>query len=116
MSGTAPVRTSRYGAWIPAVVLILVGLIFLAQNYFGRDIKNWWALFIFIPVVLTLTRAYVSLQAGKTAEAFGQIIGGLVLVVVIVFFLFGLSFGQLWPIFLVIGGFLLLISRRSWRS
>jgi len=32
-----------------------------------------------------------------------------------VIFLFDLEFGQLWPIFLIIGGITLLISR-SWRT
>ena len=42
--------------------------------------------------------------------------GGLVLVALIVIFLFDLPFGQLWPIFLIIGGLSLLFSRRNWSA
>jgi len=37
----------------------------------------------------------------------------LVLVALIVIFLFDLPFGQLWPIFLIIGGLSMLLSRRA---
>jgi cell wall-active antibiotic response 4TMS protein YvqF len=107
--------SSRYGTWIPGLVLIGLGVVFLIQNYLGREIHNWWALFILIPVFFTLERGYASLQAGRSAEAVGQLMGGLVLVALIVIFLFDLPFGQLWPIFLIIGGLSLLVSR-SWRT
>jgi len=110
-----PEPASRYGTWIPGIVLIGSGLIFLAENYLGQEIRNWWALFILIPVFFTLERGYASLRAGRNAEALGQLMGGLVLVALVVIFLFDLEFGQLWPIFLIIGGITLLISR-SWRT
>jgi hypothetical protein len=117
MSDTTPARpSSRYGAWIPGVALIGLGVVFLIQNYLGREIHNWWALFILIPVFFTLERGYASLQAGRSAEAIGQLTGGLVLVALIVIFLFDLPFGQLWPIFLIIGGLSLLFSRRTWTA
>lgn len=109
-------RSNPYGAWIPGLVLIGLGVVFLIQNYLGREIHNWWALFILIPVFFTLERGYASLQAGKSAEAIGQLMGGLVLVALIVIFLFDLPFGQLWPIFLIIGGLSLLFSRRTWTT
>ena len=116
MSDAKPAEpASRYGAWIPGVVLIALGVIFLIQNYAGVQINNWWALFILIPVFFTVERGYASLRAGRNAEALGQLMGGLVLVALIVIFLFDLEFGQLWPIFLIIGGITLLISR-SWRT
>lgn len=115
MSDATPYRaSSRYGAWIPGVALIGLGLVFLIQNYLGREIHNWWALFILLPVFFTLERGYASLQAGRTAEAIGQLTGGLVLVALIVIFLFDLPFGQIWPIFLIIGGLSMLFSRRTW--
>jgi len=42
--------------------------------------------------------------------------GSLVLVALIVIFLFDLPLGQLWPIFLIIGGLSLLFSRRYWTA
>jgi cell wall-active antibiotic response 4TMS protein YvqF len=117
VSDATPSRpSSRYGAWIPGLALIGLGVVFLIQNYLGREIHNWWALFILIPVFFTLERGYASLQAGRSAEAIGQLMGGLVLVALIVIFLFDLPFGQLWPIFLIIGGLSLLFSRRIWTT
>jgi hypothetical protein len=116
VSDATPARpASRYGAWIPGVALIGLGVVFLIQNYLGREIHNWWALFILIPVFFTLERGYASLQAGRSGEAMGQLMGGLVLVALIVIFLFDLPLGQLWPIFLIVGGLSLLVSR-SWRT
>jgi hypothetical protein len=106
---------STYRAWIPAVVLICVGLAFLVRNYFGQEIHNWWALFILIPSFILAQRGYSSLQVGRNAEAFGQLSGALVLAGLIVVFLFEFSFGPLWPIFLIIGGISLLASR-LWRT
>ena len=107
--------SSRYGAWIPGVALIGLGIVFLIQNYLGREIHNWWALFILVPVFFTLERGYASLQAKSPAEALGQVLGALVLVALIVIFIFDLPFGQVWPIFLIIGGLSLLVSR-PWRT
>lgn len=117
MSEATPSESSRrYGSWIPGVALIGIGLVFLAQNYLGQEIHNWWALFILIPVFFTLERGYASLRAGRSAEAIGQLMGGLVLVALIVIFLFDLPLGQLWPIFLIIGGLSLLFSRQRWTA
>ena len=115
MSDASPTQHSgRYRAWIPGVALIGLGIIFLIQNYLGREIHNWWALFILLPVFFTLERGYASLQAGRPGEAIGQLLAALVLIALIVIFLFDLPLGQIWPAFLIIGGFSLLFSRRSW--
>src|SRR5207248_1761845 len=57
-----------------AAVLARIGLgiIFLIQNYLGREIHNWWALFIVLPVFFTLEGSRASLQAGRPGEAIGQ--------------------------------------------
>ena len=115
MSDASPTQHSgRYRAWIPGVALIGLGIIFLIQNYLGQEIHNWWALFILLPVFFTLERGYASLQAGRPGEAIGQLLAALVLIALIVIFLFDLPLDQSWPAFLIIGGFSLLFSRRSW--
>ena len=108
--------STKFGSWIPGIVLIGLGVIFLVQNYLGQEIRNWWALFLLIPVFFTVDRGYASLQAGRTGEAIGQLTGGLVLVALIVIFLLDLPFRQLWPIFLIIGGISLLLSRGKWSA
>ena len=117
MSETTPSQPStRYSAWFPGIALIVLGLIFLVQNYRGQEINNWWAPFLLIPVFFTLERGYANLQAGRTGEAVGQLMGGLVLVALVVIFLLDLPLRQLWPIFLIIGGIALLLSRGRWST
>ena len=115
MSDASPTRHSgRYRGWIPGVALIDLGIIFLIQNYLGREIHNWWALFIVLPVFSTLERGRASLQAGRPGEAIGQLLAALVLNALIVILLFDLPLGQIWPVFLIISGLSLLVSRRGW--
>jgi hypothetical protein len=92
-----------------------LGVIFLIQSYLGTEIRNWWALFILIPAFFTLERGYSSVRAGDTPAATGQIIGGLVLVALVVIFLLDIPFGRIWPVFLIIAGIAMLLSRRGWR-
>ena len=115
MSDTTPAQpSSRYGTWIPGIVLIGLGVIFLVQNYLGQQLHNWWALFLLIPTFFALERAYANFQAGRTGEAIGSLTGGLVLIALIVIFLLDLNIRQLWPVFLIIGGISLLLSRGRW--
>src|SRR5438067_11964635 len=115
VSDASPTRHSgRYGAWIPGLALIGLGIIFLIQNYLGREIHNWWALFIVLPVFSTLERGRASLQAGRPGEAIGQLLAALVLNALIVILLFDLPLGQIWPVLLIISGFSLLVWRRGW--
>lgn len=68
MSDTTPAAPSKYGTWIPGIVLIGLGVIFLVQNYMGQQLRNWWALFILIPAFFTLERGYTSFKAGRTGK------------------------------------------------
>jgi hypothetical protein len=96
------------------VVLIALGVIFLAREYLGYDLRNWWALFILIPAFFSLDRAYAYYRAGDARSATGPAIGGLALATLAAIFLFDLPIGQLWPVFLIIAGIGLLFSRRGW--
>jgi hypothetical protein len=102
---------SIYGAWMPGLILILLGGIFLAQNYYGTELRHWWALFILIPAFTTLTTAYALWQDGKGQWAIGPLLAGLGFVALTAIFLFDLPFGQLWPLFLVAAGVALLFGR-----
>jgi hypothetical protein len=94
-------------AWIGGAVLILIGLYFLMGNLFGFGyVANWWAFFILIPAVYSLSRAWTSYRRhGRlTDRGQGNLIGGLLMLAVALIFLFGLSFGNWWPVFLIIAG------------
>jgi len=109
-------RYRLYGSWLPGLVLIVLGAIFLAENYFGTTLRNWWALFILIPAVGALASGYAMWRDGDRDGAVGPIVGGLAFVGLTAVFLFDLPLGQLWPVFLIIAGVGLLVSRRgsSW--
>ncbi|MEA2662368.1 MAG: hypothetical protein QOH08_1940 [Chloroflexota bacterium] len=103
-----------YGSWLPGIILIVLGAIFLAENYFGTTLRNWWALFILIPAAATLTVAYGHWRDGDTSAATGPLIAGAGFVFLTVAFLLDLPIGQLWPVFLIIAGLGLLLGRRGW--
>jgi hypothetical protein len=96
----------RGAPWIGGVVLILLGLIFLIQNVSGLRLEHWWAIFILIPAFGSFAAAWRVYQThGRLAAAArGPLIGGLVLLLVALIFLFGLDWGRIWPLFLIIAG------------
>ena len=99
---------------MPGIVLIVLGAIFLAENYLGSTLHNWWALFILIPAFGALGVAYEDLRAGDPEAAIGPLIGGLAFLALTVAFLLDLPIGQLWPVGLIVVGIALLVGRRSW--
>lgn len=116
---TQPVRrkytySRSSGSWLPGLVLIVLGAVFLVQNYFGATLQNWWALFILIPAFGALGAAYEDLRAGDPEAATGPLIGGLAFLALTVAFLLDLPLGQLWPVGLIVVGLALLAGRRSW--
>ena len=96
------------GAWMIGAVLILLGLIFLAQNLSGFPlIHNWWALFILIPGVgslITAWRYYQTAGGHLSPPARGSLITGLIILMVAAFFLFNLSWTLFGPLIIIMGG------------
>lgn len=92
--------------WVPGIILIAIGVIFLFTNLTGFHLNNWWALFIMIPAVKNFGSAWESYQRhGRfTQSARGSITGGLILTLIASAFLFSLDWGLVWPFFLIIGG------------
>ncbi len=101
------------GAWIGGAILIIIGLVFLLQNMGAFVLNNWWALFILLPAVAAFGSAWRSYQSAGgrlTAGARGSLIGGLILVLVAAVFLFGLNWGVVGPILIVLAGIGLLLN------
>lgn len=93
-------------SWIPGVVLIALGVLFLFDNAFGVELDNWWALFILIPAVVNLNNAWRRYRrAGRwTSSARSALTGGLLIGTVALIFLFELSWSLFWPVLLIILG------------
>ena len=70
-------RGGHHNGWIPGLVLIGIGTVFLLKNFTDFRLDNWWALFILIPAFGSLgnfVRAFRS--AGRiNGEARGSLIG-----------------------------------------
>jgi hypothetical protein len=99
--------TNRNGAWVGAVVLIGLGVIFLLQNFGLFHIGNWWALFILLGTAGawgSAWRIYQNNGHHVTPAVTGAFIGGLFPLAVALIFLFNLNWGTIWPIFLIIAG------------
>ncbi len=104
------------GSWAIGVIVIVVGVIFLAKNLGwtgpGWAFDNWWALFILIPTFGSLAGAWRAYRAnggrlnGDVARA---LMIGLLLLAVTVIFLLELNWGKVWPVLLVIVGIGLLM-------
>ena len=120
-SGHPDQRHDRRGEkkmpWVPGVILIGLGVIFLLNNITGFSIDNWWALFIMIPAVGSFSKAWDRMRSEgeMTRDVWSAIAGGMVFTLVASAFLFNLDWGLIWPAFLIIGGLgLLLGARKAW--
>lgn len=103
-------HTNRKQSWVPGVVLILIGGVFLLRNYAGFELNNWWALFILFPAVGNFSSAIESYrEEGRLKRsARGSLFWGAFFTLLSASFLLSLDFGLIWPAFLIIGGLAML--------
>lgn len=99
------------------LALIALGAIFLAKNFdlldFGR---NWWALFLLIPLFATFSAFQQHRRASGgqfTPEVRNAFIGMLSLAFIMLVFLMGLRWHTVWPVFIIIAGVGFLLGPRS---
>jgi uncharacterized integral membrane protein len=95
--------------WIAGLILIVLGGIFLMQNMgqFSIPFANWWALFILIPAMGALNRAYLAYKhAGNqlNASARSALFVGLILTVITGLFLFNISLTFYGPMLIILVG------------
>lgn len=110
--GSGEDARGRNMAWVPGLVLIGIGALFLLNNFTDFELRNWWALFILIPAFASLGnfwRVYRG-EGRLSGDARGSLIGSLILFFVAAVFLFGWSWGAVWPFFLIIAGLGALLS------
>ena len=100
-------RSAWAGSLLPGLFLILLGLFFLAKNLTGFDLDNWWALFILIPAVNNFTEAIsaVRLDGKLSRSARGHFFWSFFFVLLSAAFILNLDFGIIWPAFLILAGF-----------
>jgi hypothetical protein len=92
--------------WVFGGVLIALGVFMLLRNVTGWSFGNWWALFILIPAIGALAKAWQLYQVNGTINEHvrGNLIGGTVLLFVFAMFFFGFNWALFWPIILIVIG------------
>jgi hypothetical protein len=110
-------REAMYG-WagpsIGGVVLVILGLVLLAQNM-GLDVPDrWWALLLLIPAIGSLVAAIRAWRGGAagTETLIGLVAAAIFTVLALALF-FGVEWGALWPVVLILAGGGLIF--RSWQ-
>lgn len=103
------------GALVLGVILMVLGGAFLMQNMgtFNFPWKNWGALFILIPAIGALERAYRYYRNAEnqlTAQAGGALLVGFVLIVVTALILFDLNWNYYGPILIILVGLGILVN------
>ena len=95
--------------WIAGVILVVLGGIFLMRNIgiFHFTFTNWWALFILIPALSSLDKAFRAYRnAGNqlTSHARNSLLVGLFLTFLSASFLFSFDWSYFGPILLILAG------------
>jgi hypothetical protein len=93
-------------SWIPGLMVILVGVIYLlSRNDTSGRSGRWWALFIALGAVWFFERAWARYRAGiPLAQMVGLITSGLTILTIAVVLFLGAPFGRVWPVFIIIAG------------
>lgn len=107
----APARRAP-DAWIWGIVLIVVGGLFLLQNFTSFQFNNWWAIFILIPAVGAFANAWRQYQdaGGLNGGVRKALFSGIIFTAVAAVFLFNLNFGLLWPVLLIGAGLAIFVN------
>lgn len=98
-----PCRTSN---WTFPVMLILFGSVFLLSNLGILALHNWWALFLWLPAVGALEKAWYTWQTrGRvTRRVRRHLTGAAIWGILGLVFLFDLSWGLIWPLLIIVWG------------
>lgn len=93
-------------------ILILLGVILLAQQVGNFSFHNWWALFILIPALSAFGSGFsMWLKDGRFHYGvFSTLWGGIFPLFVAIMFLFEMDWGVYWPVFIILGGFGMFLS------
>ncbi len=108
-------RSGRPFGWFGGAILIVIGILFLLENMGYRTFANWWALLILIPAFWSFVAAWNIYRNNNsvTAGVLSSIIIGLLLTIFSGLFLFNLAVGLFWPVLIIVGGLVLIISAIS---
>ena len=109
-------RPGFMGVPLGGIIVLALGLVFLADNFGYHLPHNWWAVLILIPAAALLVTAvrFYRADASMSGRAVGPAIGGIVLLLIALAIFFGINWGLFWPLLLVAMG-VGIIARTYWR-
>jgi hypothetical protein len=98
-----------YG-WFGGALLILLGIVFLLQNFYALPINNWWAIFILLPAFIAFNRAWHLYQPEGRLNwlVWRSFLSGLFFTLLTLVLLFNVDWGLFLPILLILFGITLL--------
>jgi hypothetical protein len=102
-----PRHRDSSGGLVVGVVLILLGVAFLAQSVGYLTLTgNWWAIFIYILAIAALWNAWRAYRVTGYfgAQASGSLTWGLVFAVVATIFILDLPWDVWWPVLVITFG------------
>jgi hypothetical protein len=93
-------------------ILLILGIILMAQQLGGFTFENWWALFILIPALSAFGSAVAMWQRDRRLHfgIWSAFYGGIMPLFVAIMFLFDLDWGVWWPMFIILAGFGIMLS------
>ncbi len=100
-----PTRVSGI-AW-GGIALIGIGVVFLLREMNLLPFEfNWWALFILLPALAIYYRAWQMYRATERVDRRlrTMLVGATAMFIVALIFLLDLSWGIVWPIFIILAG------------
>jgi hypothetical protein len=104
----------RGNGWLPGLILIVIGALFLLQNAGIALGGNWWAIFVMIPAIAAGGVAWAMFErAGRkyTPAMSAPLTGFVLLTFIAAMLFFSLSWSLLWPVFIIIAGLSALLGR-----
>ena len=103
---SSPDHGGRNKSWLPGLIIIGLGVVFLVSNVTGFQLENWWALFILVPGIVSFVNAWNAYREdGRWSKrARGGLVGGSIISLVAIIFLFNLDWSKIWPAFLILIG------------
>ena len=94
------------GIPIGGLVILVVGVIFLAGNFGLHLPPRWWALFVLVPAAGALVSAarFYRLDGNLSTRVVGAATGGVLMLAIALALFLGLNWGMFWPVILIIVG------------
>ncbi|MDO8360757.1 MAG: hypothetical protein Q7T08_12050, partial [Devosia sp.] len=94
------------GIPIGGLIILVVGVIFLADNFGFHLPERWWALFVLIPAAGALVSAvrFYRQDGNLSTRVAGAATGGVLMLAIALALFLGLDWGMFWPVILIIVG------------